>query len=468
MKHTDTQMIGRQSSRHFWSVVWRHNRIAILILSLLSVISLVFATRWINAQEPVPTLALREAAIEPKLKQDSKSAWDDLQQSAQSRLSSANDQTATARAIMDDLLDFATAYSGTEEAVLARFNHGVLASALGDYETAESSLNQAMKEAKDPQLVAAIRAQLGQLTIRAGRTPPDFTASSLDGRKVSLSGYKGKVVLLDFWATWCGPCIVELPNVKRIYEKYNDEGFEIVSISLDRNEEMLRTFVKRSELDWTHIYNLSLPPGQDIASQYGVEAIPQMILVGRHGKIVDTGLRGPVLEEAVKYAVGADKRSSAINGSRPVFASIGQSAPELAVQEWVRGEPTTLDELQGKVVLLDIFQIICPGCHAAHPEIVRMQERYADRGFEVLGLAVAFEYESVQTSKHIRDYVRRKAYPYSVAIDEGLTKTFRRYRSRGTPYTVLIDRKGRIRYLDFFRLNQVEATVQRLLDEEAS
>ena len=99
-------MIGRQSSRHFWSVVWRHNRIAILILSLLSVISLVFATRWINAQEPVPTLALREAAIEPKLKQDSKSAWDDLQQSAQSRLSSANDQTATARAIMDDLLDF--------------------------------------------------------------------------------------------------------------------------------------------------------------------------------------------------------------------------------------------------------------------------------------------------------------------------------------------------------------------------
>ena len=96
-----------------------------------------------------------------------------------------------------------------------------------------------------------------------------------------------------------------------------------------------------------------------------------------------------------------------------------------------------------------------------------MRERYADRGFEVIGLAVAFEYESVQTPKHIRDYVERKDYPYTVAIDKGLTETFRRYRSRGTPYTVLIDRKGRVRYLDFFRLNQVEATVQKLLDEEA-
>jgi hypothetical protein len=97
-----------------------------------------------------------------------------------------------------------------------------------------------------------------------------------------------------------------------------------------------------------------------------------------------------------------------------------------------------------------------------------MQKRYADRGFEVLGLAVAFEYESVQTPRHIRDDVTRKEYPYPVAIDQGLTETFRRYRSRGTPFTALIDRKGRIRYLDFFRLNQVEATVQQLLEEEAT
>ena len=143
----------------------------------------------------------------------------------------------------------------------------------------------------------------------------------------------------------------------------------------------------------------------------------------------------------------------------------GKPALALAVDEWVRGRPTTLDALKGKVVLLDIFQIICPGCHAAHPEIVRMQKRYKNDGFEVLGMAVAFELHGAQTPEKIRRYVDRKAYPYPVALDKGLIETFRRYGARGTPFTVLIDRQGRIRYLDFFRLDTVESTIRQLLDE---
>ena len=144
---------------------------------------------------------------------------------------------------------------------------------------------------------------------------------------------------------------------------------------------------------------------------------------------------------------------------------VGKPAPALAVDDWVRGRPTTLDELKGKVVLLDIFQIICPGCHKAHPEIVRMQKQYKKDGFEVLGLAVAFELYSAQTPEKIRRYVDRKAYPYPVALDRGLIETFRRYGARGTPYTVLIDRQGRIRYLNYFRLAAVESTIRELLNE---
>lgn len=434
----------------------------LLVSGVLCLVALMFAAQWMSAQD---------AANSPKrgktAELDSEAAWTELQQSAQDRLGAAEDQAAAVGEIMRKLLNFARTYAGTEEAVFARLNHGTLAAALGDFETAGKSLQQALKQTRNAQMAAAIQAQFAQLSIRPGGTPPAFNAYSLDGRKISPADYKGKVLLLDFWATWCGPCIIELPNVKQVYETYHDQGFEIVSISLDQNEETLRRFVKMQNLSWTHIYNLSLPQGKDVATRYGVNTIPQMILVGRDGKIVDIGMRGPALEEAVKHAVNADKQSSLTNGSRPALAYVGDLAPALAVQEWVRGKPTTLDELQGKVVLLDIFQIICPGCHAAHPEIVRMRERYADRGFEVIGLAVAFEYESVQTPKHIRNYVERKDYPYAVAIDKGLTETFRRYRSRGTPYTVLIDRKGRIRYLDFFRLHQVEATVQQLLDEEA-
>lgn len=147
---------------------------------------------------------------------------------------------------------------------------------------------------------------------------------------------------------------------------------------------------------------------------------------------------------------------------------VGKFAPALAVDEWVRGKPTTLNALKGKVVLLDIFQIICPGCHAAHPKIVRMQKRYKDDGLEVLGLAVAFELHGAQTPEKIRRYVDQKAYPYPVALDKGLIETFRRYGARGTPYTVLIDRQGRIRYLDFFRLETVESTIRQLLNEDVA
>ncbi len=145
---------------------------------------------------------------------------------------------------------------------------------------------------------------------------------------------------------------------------------------------------------------------------------------------------------------------------------VGKPAPALAVDDWARGHPTTLDELRGKVVLLDIFQVICPGCHKAHPEIARMQKQYEEDGLEVLGLAVAFELHSAQTPEKIRRYVDRKASPYPVALDKGLIETFRLYGARGTPYTVLIDRQGRIRYLDFFRLATVESTVRELLRED--
>ena len=110
-----------------------------------------------------------------------------------------------------------------------------------------------------------------------------------------------------------------------------------------------------------------------------------------------SGVRATDAEEQTKPA--EDKAHDGEH--RPSFAAPGKLAPLLAVQEWVRGKPTTLDDLKGNVVLLDIFQIICPGCRAAHPHIVQMQKRYGEQGFQVLGLAVAFEYFNVQTPPSI-------------------------------------------------------------------
>lgn len=136
-------------------------------------------------------------------------------------------------------------------------------------------------------------------------TPPAFTARALDGRTVSLEDYKGRVVLLDFWATWCGPCIAELPNVQRAYKTHHDAGFDILSVSLDRNKETLRRFVEREGLGWTHVYNADNRPGEDPASIYGVRAIPTMVLIGRDGKVAATNLRGQRLEAEVARALRA-------------------------------------------------------------------------------------------------------------------------------------------------------------------
>ena len=106
-------------------------------------------------------------------------------------------------------------------------------------------------------------------------------------------------MLVDFWATWCGPCIAEMPNVLAAYEKYHDKGFEVVGVSLDTDRDALETFLKEKEIPWTILYEE--PQGQGwqhpLASYYGITGIPTVILVGRNGKVVTMDVRGEKLGE---------------------------------------------------------------------------------------------------------------------------------------------------------------------------
>jgi outer membrane lipoprotein-sorting protein/peroxiredoxin len=140
--------------------------------------------------------------------------------------------------------------------------------------------------------------------IKPGASPLPFSGTDLDGKPVSLAAYKGKVLLIDFWATWCGPCVGELPNVIKAYNKYHAQGFDIVGVSLDNapDKAKLRKFIKDQKMPWRQIFD---GKGWESANAkaWGVQAIPFTVLLGKDGKIAAVGARGPALEPAIKAAL---------------------------------------------------------------------------------------------------------------------------------------------------------------------
>ena len=129
---------------------------------------------------------------------------------------------------------------------------------------------------------------------------PDFTLTTPDGKALTLSSLKGKVVLIDFWASWCGPCRKENPNLVKLYEKYKNKEFTILSVSLDDNETAWKSAIEQDGLVWpNHVSDLK--GWQSPMTQvYGFNSIPHTVLVSKDGKILGVGLRGELLEQKIK------------------------------------------------------------------------------------------------------------------------------------------------------------------------
>jgi thiol-disulfide isomerase/thioredoxin len=120
--------------------------------------------------------------------------------------------------------------------------------------------------------------------------PVDIKFTSVDGKSVDVSEMQGKVVLIDFWATWCGPCVAEIPNVKAVYEKLHGKGFEIVGISFDNDRAKLHAFTTAQKMPWEQ-YCDEKGWKNDFGVKYGIHSIPTMWLVGKDGKLADTDAR---------------------------------------------------------------------------------------------------------------------------------------------------------------------------------
>jgi peroxiredoxin len=134
-----------------------------------------------------------------------------------------------------------------------------------------------------------------------GAMAPVFTQEDVDGKAVSLADFRGKYVLLDFWASWCGPCRRENPNVVKVYQQYNDKNFTIIGVSLDQpgKKDAWLAAIKADGLDWTQVSDLKFWDNA-VAKQYGVKAIPQNYLIDPMGKIIAENLVGQELENKLR------------------------------------------------------------------------------------------------------------------------------------------------------------------------
>lgn len=128
--------------------------------------------------------------------------------------------------------------------------------------------------------------------------------TTASGEPFDWEAYRGKVVLVDYWATWCGPCIQELPNVKENYEKYHDQGFEVVGISLDQDPARLQRFLTEREIPWVCLFEEGAGWNHPMAKYYGVMGIPATMLLDREGKVVSMGVRGGELGRQLEKLLG--------------------------------------------------------------------------------------------------------------------------------------------------------------------
>jgi peroxiredoxin len=139
--------------------------------------------------------------------------------------------------------------------------------------------------------------------VKSGQLAPLFELKDSEGKVVKLSDLRGKVVFLDFWATWCGPCRAEIPHLRELAKKLGGrDDFVLLSVSIDEDETKWRDFIKKEEMTWRHALDKNGWHGV-VAAKYGVTGIPCTFLIGKDGRLLKTDLRGPSLAAAVAAAL---------------------------------------------------------------------------------------------------------------------------------------------------------------------
>ena len=284
-------------------------------------------------------------------------------------------------------------------------------------------------------------------TAWVGKELPDFPAVAFDGTPVSFSDYRGKLVLLNFCAKWCGFCAPEMPYIKEAYEQYHKDGFDIIGVSLDESEAELREFIQEHDIPWLQIFD-GKGWESELARYFGINSVPSQWLIDRDGKILSVSTRGEQLEQLIKWTE---------------LTRIGKAVPDFSAVS-VDGTPVSLSGHRGKVVLL-YFGGTSDYSEAELTSLDTVYQKYRDKGFEV----ICVDTGGWNNEEALRNYIREKGYPGQHIYDDEspLAQQFSLVTESlssvvDLPAVVLIDTDGKVIEARSGKVYSTEAWAKRL------
>ena len=190
-----------------------------------------------------------------------------------------------------------------QEEFAASFSDNLATAAItaGEFGVAREVYTALLSRFSDsPNLRQKVQRDLKRLD-KVGKPAPSFASEDIAGKTVRLEAYRGKYVLIDFWATWCAPCIAELPRLQAAYRTYHDAGFDIIGISLDESKTAVVDFAKARNIPWPQLHNAS--GSADLVEGFGVSSIPATYLIDPAGTIIRLDVRGKVLDETLSRLI---------------------------------------------------------------------------------------------------------------------------------------------------------------------
>jgi thiol-disulfide isomerase/thioredoxin len=327
-----------------------------------------------------------------------------------------------------------------------------------------------------------------------GKPAPKLELSEWIGKEVAEKDMKGKIVVVDFWATWCGPCKRAIPHNNELSKKYADNGVLVVGACGGGQEENMQAVVTEHKMQYP-----TAKVSKESTKAWGVQWWPHYVVVDRKGDIRALGIQPDSVEKVIEALMKEQGEKPAANAAnvgvnrvivRSERRAAGNAAPEKAAAKaeiprdwlegepeqrkeldpmqgkappalqtttWVNGEPVTLHELKGKVVMLDFWATWCGPCLAAIPHTNELAAKYKDKGLVVIGVC------HPQGVDKMEQVAKERGIKYAITADkEGATN--KAFKVNSYPDYYFIDRAGNLRIADC-KNDEIEKAIEALLAE---